>query len=131
MEDLKSLLNRKGSKIALVGASENPQKYGSIIFKNLTGKGLEVVPINPNRKTVYGIKAYPALMQLPQKPDLINIVTPPHITLPILKQCLEADMMNVWLQPGAENEEVIQYLNAHPFNFLVNACTMVVSSSHK
>ncbi len=35
-------------RIALVGASKNPAKYGNIILKDLLSKGFEVLPVNPN-----------------------------------------------------------------------------------
>jgi predicted CoA-binding protein len=33
--------------------------------------------------------------------------------------------MNVWLQPGAESPEVLEFIQEHGFNYLANACIMV------
>jgi predicted CoA-binding protein len=128
MKDLISLLNSSGTRIALVGASENPSKYGSIIYRDLRGKGINVVPVNPNRGRIHGDRAYASLAELPQKPDIVNIVTPPEISLQILKECLSLGYLDVWLQPGAWDGQVEFFLKEHGFNYLVDACTMAQSS---
>lgn len=35
---------------AVVGATDNPEKYGHRIFKNLKNRGYEVYPVNPKLK---------------------------------------------------------------------------------
>ena len=127
MSDLIKILNEKGSVIALVGASDNPAKYGSVIYQNLKGKGIHVLPVNPNRPTILGDKAYPSLAELPEKPDIVNIVTPPAVTLSVLKECLKLKYLNVWLQPGASNEEVETFLKTNSFNYITERCTMAES----
>ena len=129
MEDLRELLLRPATKVALVGASEDPDKYGSVIFLDLIGKGIRVYPVNPKRSSVYGEKAYATLGELPESPDIVNIVTKPEVSLAIIKQCLALGYMNVWLQPGALDDAVATFLRNHPFNYLVDACTMAASRS--
>ena len=85
------------------------------------------MPINPNRDTVDGDPAYESLADLPESPTIVNFVVPPHRTLRILQQCKELGLLNVWVQPGAESDEVIDYLDAEGFNYLANSCIMVRS----
>jgi predicted CoA-binding protein len=127
MKDLIELLNSPGTRIALVGASENPSKYGSIIYRDLRRKGIDVVPVNPNSERIHGDRAYASLAELPQKPDIVNIVTPPEISLLILKECLPLGYLDVWLQPGASDERVELFLKENGFNYLVDSCTVVQS----
>ena len=44
-------LRRRGpeTRIAVVGASNDPEKYGNIIVRNLAAKGYTVLPVNPRR----------------------------------------------------------------------------------
>jgi predicted CoA-binding protein len=121
------LLNSPGTLVALVGASENPSKYGSIIYLNLKDKGIEIIPINPHREEVHGDKAYASLASLPNKPDVVNIVTPPQVTLKVLEECLSLGLFDVWLQPGASDKEVRRFLKENGFNYLINRCTMAES----
>ncbi len=127
MKDLIKLLNTPGTCVALVGATENAYKYGSIIYRDLRGKGLRVYPVTPNRRTVHGDRAYAVLSDLPEKPDIVNFVTPPEVSLEVLEECLSLEYLDVWLQPGASDERVEKFLKKHGFNYMVDFCTMVES----
>lgn len=127
MQDILKLLDEPDTTIALVGATDNPSKYGHIIYHDLMRKGYRVLPVNPRRETVGGDPAYATVADLPEPPTIVNFVIPPRFTLHVLKQCRELDLMNVWLQPGAESPEVLEYIQQHGFNYLANACIMVES----
>ncbi len=127
MTDITRLLDQPDTTIAIVGATDNPSKYGHVIYRDLKQKGFPVYPVNPNRSTVDGDKAFKRLDDLPQRPTIASIVVPPEVTSDILQQCLDSGLMNVWLQPGAESPSVITFLQQHNFNYLANACIMVAT----
>ncbi len=127
MTNIVDLLDEPDTTVAVVGATDNPSKYGSIIYRDLKRKGYRVFPVNPNRSTVDGDRAYDHLQDLDRDPTIVNIVVPPEVTLEILGQCLEMGLMNVWLQPGAESPESMGFLQRNNFNYLANACIMVES----
>ncbi len=125
MQDILSLLKEPGTTIALVGATDNESKYGHTIFVDLKRKGYRVYPVNLRRDTVQGEKAYSRLADIPEPPTIVNFVIPPRFTLHVLKQCLELGLMNVFIQPGAESPEVMEFIQENGFNYLANACIMV------
>ena len=125
MTDIATLLDEPETSVAVVGATDDPTKYGSVIYRDLKRKGYAVFPVNPNRSEVDGDKAYASLDRLPETPTLVNIVVPPSVTVSILKKCLELGLNNVWLQPGAESPESLAFLQEHGFNYLANACIMI------
>ena len=127
MNDIATLLNRDDTTIAVVGATDDPSKYGSVIYRDLKRKGFTVYPVNPNRDTVDGDPTYPSLAHLPANPTIVNVVVPPTATLNVLRKARELGLTNVWVQPGAESPEVMAYLNENDFNYLANACIMVRS----
>lgn len=127
MTDIATLLNEPETTVAVVGATDNAMKYGSVIYRDLKRKGYAVFPVNPNRTEVDGDKAYPSLEKLPESPTIVNIVVPPSVTIGVLKKSLELGLKNVWLQPGAESPESLAFLQEHGFNYLANACIMVES----
>ncbi len=127
MTDIATLLNEPETTVAVVGATDNLMKYGSVIYRDLKRKGYSVFPVNPNRTEVDGDKAYPTLDKLPASPTIVNIVVPPSVTIRVLKKSLELGLKNVWLQPGAESPESLAFLQEHGFNYLANACIMVES----
>lgn len=111
--------------IAVVGANDNPAKYGSVIYRDLKAKGYRVYPVNPHRDTVDGDKAYADLADLPETPDIVNVVIPPSRTLTVLDRAAELGLDNIWVQPGAEDQAVMDRLNDGGFQYLANACIMV------
>jgi hypothetical protein len=129
MKDIATLLTEPETTVAVVGATDNPAKYGNVIYRDLKRKGFTVYPVNKNRDTVDGDKAYRSLEELPQKPTIVNIVVPPRSALQTLEKCKELGLDNVWLQPGAESSEIMSFLEAGSFNYLANACIMVESRS--
>lgn len=128
--DIPTLLNQPGTSVAVVGATDSPAKYGAKIYRDLKSKGFRVFAINPTRDEVDGDPCWPNLSALPETPTIVDFVVPPQRTLRILHQCLELGLMNVWIQPGAEDEAVLAYLEEHRFNYLANACIMVQSLPH-
>ncbi len=127
MTDIATLLIEPETTVAVVGATDNAMKYGSVIYRDLKRKGYTVFPVNPNRTEVDGDKAYPTLDTLPESPTIVNIVVPPSVTIRVLRKSLELGLKNVWLQPGAESPESLAFLQEHGFNYLANACIMVES----
>lgn len=127
MSDIETLLDDPDTTVAVVGATDNPMKYGYVIYRDLKRKGYRIFPVNPNRTEVDGDPAYPSLDELPEKPTIVNIVVPPEVTIRILKKALELGLDNLWLQPGAESPEALAFLQEHDFNYLAHACIMVES----
>jgi predicted CoA-binding protein len=126
-KDIASLLADESTTVAVVGATDNPSKYGYVIYRDLKRKGYRVYAVNPGRATVDSDRAYPDLKSLPVKPTIVNIVVPPRVTTKVLRESLEQGLSNVWLQPGAESPENMAFLQEHGFNYLANACIMVES----
>lgn len=125
MTDLARLLHEPDASVAVVGATDDPSKYGSVIYRHLKAKGFEVYAVNPNRDTVDGDPAYPTLADLPVRPTVVNFVVPPDQTLRVLEQARDLGLTNVWIQPGAQSAEVHELIDENGFNALVNACIMV------
>ena len=123
--DILTLLQRPGTTIAVVGANDNPAKFGSKIYRDLKAKGYTVYAINPYRDVVDGDRCYRSLADLPEAPTIVDFVVPPRRTLETLEHCRELGLMDVWIQPGAEDDAVLAYLEEHGFNHLANACIMV------
>lgn len=123
--DIVALLNQPGTTVAVVGANDNPSKYGNRIYRDLKTKGLRVFAVNPYRDQVDGDPCYRSLADLPEAPTIVDFVIPPQRTLEVLEECLELGYTTVWVQPGAEDEAVLAFLDEHGFDHLTHACVMV------
>ncbi len=124
MEELiKEFMAKK--KFAVIGATDNAEKYGNRIFKNLTKRGYEVYPVNPNLKEIEGVKCYPSLADVPVKVDVVDFVVPPKVTESILKECKKLGLDNIWLQPGSESDAAITFCRDNNFKVVHDTCVML------
>lgn len=75
--------------IAVVGASRSPGKVGYDILRNIVHYGYDgsVYPINPSASEIFGKKAYPTLLDVPDVIDLAIIAVPPRSVLDAIDQC--------------------------------------------
>ena len=120
-------LEDKNNLIALVGASNDPTKYGNKILLDLVSKGYNVAPINTKEDTIAGIKSYKNVLDLKESPSIINFVVPPSIGFQVTKELVENKFDNFWYQPGAESEKISYFLNENNKNFIDDKCIMVVT----
>jgi len=82
--------------VAVIGATEREGSVGLAITKNLLDKFKgEVIPINPNRDEVLGVKAYPDIASAPDGIDLAVITVPAKIANKVVKQAGENGVKNV------------------------------------
>ena len=121
------LLKDKNNLIALIGASNDPSKYGNKILVDLISKGHNIVPINPKEEEVAELKSYRNINELDEKPLIINFVVPPAVGLEVTKEMVEENYDNFWYQPGAESLEISEYLDSKKKNYIDDKCIMVVT----
>jgi len=78
--------------VAVIGATDKAGSVGRTILWNLISSpfGGTVFPINPQRPSVLGIKAYPTIEAVPDAVDLAVIVTPAPIVPGIVRECVDA-----------------------------------------
>jgi len=119
------LLDDPTTTIAVVGATENPSKYGNIIYHDLKDKGFRVFGVNPYRDEIDGDPCWRTLADLPEAPTIVDVVVPPRRTLDVLAECLALGLKRVWIQPGAADAAVRAFVAENDFDALVDACIMV------
>lgn len=125
IEDLAKEYLKKEHVFAVIGVSRDPEKYGHQVFKDLTNAGYKVYPVNPNADEVLGTRCYPALGELPEVPDVVDIVVPPKITENVVKQCKGLGIKKIWMQPGSESQDAIAYCEKNGMDVLHHVCVMV------
>ncbi|MFC2044534.1 CoA-binding protein [Chloroflexota bacterium] len=124
MQDLiKEFMAQK--RFAVVGATDNHEKYGHQIFINLKNRGYEVYPVNPKLKELDGTRCYASLAHIPVKVDVVDFVVPPGVTEEILKDCKRLGLNRIWLQPGAESKAAINYCHENNLTVVHDVCVML------
>lgn len=119
---------RKDNVIAVVGASNNPEKYGYKVYKALKDFGCEVIPVNPNQKIIQGDKAFPSLKSIPGSVDCVSIITPSEVTEEVVEEAKDKGVDIVWMQPGAESREAIEFCKENNISVIYDECVLVALS---
>ncbi len=122
-ELVKEFMEKKS--FAVIGATDNTEKYGNRIVKNLKKRGYEVYPVNPGLKEVEGLKCYADLYELPCKVDVVDFVVPPEVTEVVLEDCKKLDLQRIWLQPGSESKKAIDYCHENSMQVVHDLCVMM------
>lgn len=75
--------------VAIVGASNDGSRATGRTLRYLLKYGFEgkIYPINPNRDTVQGVRAYPSVEELPEVPDVAVIVLPQQLAIDAVRSC--------------------------------------------
>lgn len=77
--------------VAILGASDDGNRISGRPVRYLLEGGFKgpIYPVNPNRETVQGLKAYPTLTAVPEVPDIVLIAVPAGLTEAAVKECIE------------------------------------------
>jgi acetyl-CoA synthetase (ADP-forming) len=64
--------------VAVVGASDDPGKFGGRVIHYLLKHGFpgRILPINPNRGSIRGLPAFPRVLAAPEPPDVAILAVP-------------------------------------------------------
>ena len=110
--------------VAVIGASSNRSKFGNRALRAYQQQGYTVVPINPHEAAVEGLKAYPSVLEVPGPIDMASFYVPPHVGEQVIGEVAQKGIPEVWLNPGAESDELIARARALHIQPIV-ACSIV------
>jgi predicted CoA-binding protein len=110
--------------VAVIGASSNRSKFGNRAVRAFRQQGYTVVPINPHEAEVEGLKAYPSVLDVPGAIDMASLYVPPHVGEQVMGDIAQKGISEVWLNPGAESDELIARARALHIQPIV-ACSIV------
>jgi uncharacterized protein len=110
--------------VAVIGASSNRSKFGNRAVRAFRQQGYTVIPINPHEREVEGLKSYASVLDVPGPIDMASLYLPPEIGEQVIADIARKGIAEVWLNPGAESDELIaraKALNIQP----IVACSIV------
>lgn len=95
MLDLSSLF--APSRVTVIGATDREKSVGRAILENMATFEGEVIPVNPNKKTVLGKLCYPGISDVPdvESVDLAVVVVPASVAIDAVREAGEAGIQNV------------------------------------
>ncbi|MCR4406717.1 MAG: CoA-binding protein [Anaerolineae bacterium] len=107
---------------AVVGVSQDRQKYGHEVFEALLAKGYQVYPINPKYEEIDGHRCYPSLADLPEQPDVVVTVVPPAVTEQVVESCTRLGVGTVWMPPGSWSQRAVEICETQGIEEVHDVC---------
>ncbi len=122
MDIMESMLEKK--IWAVIGANNDPDKFGNIIYQRLKSEGYTVYPVNPMYDNVEGDQCYSNLSSLPQKPEVLDMVVSPKRGKAFIEEAADLGIKNIWLQPGTYDSELLSLIKEKQL-IAIQACVLV------
>ncbi len=94
--------------IAVVGLSSKPSRASNSVSSYMRQHGYRVIPVNPNEEKVFGEKSYPALSDVPEKIDLVDIFRRSEDAGEAVDEAIRVGAKAVWLQEGVVDTAAAQ-----------------------
>jgi uncharacterized protein len=111
--------------MAVVGASNERDKFGNLACRELKTRGFHVFPVNPHEKEICSERCYRTINELDDRIDRILIVLPPILTEKIIMELNPAIISYVWMQNGAESFNAIRICNAKGIGTIHGQCILM------
>jgi len=107
---------------AIIGASNEMMKYGYELVCVFKDYGYKIFPINPKYDEIEGIKCYPSLKDLPEKPDVVLTALAPKNTLNVVPVVKEIGADTIWFPPNCFDENALKKAEELKLNYVNNVC---------
>ena len=112
-------------RVAILGASNKPDRYAHKAQRLLTEHGHEVVPVHPALTDVEGIPCVPSLDKITIPVDTVTVYVNPAILAQQTDALLHLAPKRVILNPGTESDTVEVILTKAGIS-VQRACTLVL-----
>ncbi len=125
-EDIAELLAETRT-IALIGASDRPDRPSYGVMRFLQSHGYRVFPVNPQitGERVHGEFVWRDLSQIGEPIDMVDIFRRPMAAGEAVDEAIAAGAKSVWLQIGVINEEAAARAEAAGLKVVMNRCPKI------
>jgi predicted CoA-binding protein len=111
--------------VAVLGASNNPDRYSNIAVRRLREAGHRVIPVNPALTEIEGLPVAQSLADINEPVDTLTLYVGPQRSVPMIDDILRLNPKRVIFNPGTESEELATALDRANIPHL-EACTLVL-----
>lgn len=111
--------------VAILGASNKPERYSFQAVKLLAEKGNAVFPVHPALVAIDGVPVFKRLADIPVPLHTLTVYVGPERSTALAATILAARPQRVIFNPGAENPVLAEQLETAGIQ-VENACTLVL-----
>ena len=125
-DDIRELLTNART-IALVGASDRPDRPSNYVMKFLQDQGYRVLPVNPQitGEHIRGEYVWRELSQIGEPIDIVDIFRRPAAAGEAVDQAIAVGAKAVWMQIGVINQEAAARAEAAGLKVVMDRCPKI------
>jgi len=110
---------------AVAGVSEKTSKFGSMVYNEFKKKGYIVYPVNKKYENIRGDACFSSVRDLPEHVSSVVAVVPPSATETVIQECMDGNIKNLWIQPGADSQKAIEIAQNSGINTVFGECILM------
>ncbi len=110
--------------VAIIGASNDRNKYGNKAVRAFQQQGYKVYPVNPRETQIEGLPTFRHIADIPVRPQMVSLYVPPPVALKVLPEIAAKGCDELWLNPGTESDEVLAEAERLGLN-VIQACSII------
>jgi uncharacterized protein len=117
-------LFKRARTIAVVGLSDNPLRPSHGVSAYMQSRGYRIIPVNPQIESSLGEKAYPSLLDVPERIDIVNIFRRPVYVEEIADQAIQLRVPAIWMQEDVINEKAAEKARQNGIFVVMDRCIL-------
>jgi predicted CoA-binding protein len=115
--------------VAVIGASNDPSRYGNMAVRAFRRAGFQVFPVNPTEPTIEGLKAFPTINEVPAELDTVTIYVRPAVLVKLLPDIAQKGCKDLWLNPGTVSDTVLAEVKKLGLNAIQGCSILAIGQS--
>ena len=120
-DEIREILNQCQT-IAIVGLSPKEQRDSNMVARYLKSNGFKIVPVNPGQKEILSEKCYKNLLEIPFRPDMVNLFLNPKRVPEAVDQAMKIKTDVIWMQLGVVHNLAAEKAREKGIKVIMNKC---------
>jgi predicted CoA-binding protein len=117
-------LLKTAKTIAVVGLTDSPLRPSYGVSHYMLSQGYRIIPVNPNITDWMGEKAYPSLLDVPEKIDIVNVFRRSDAVPDVVEQAIQIKAPAIWMQEGVVHEAAAEKARQASIFVVMDSCIL-------